>query len=96
MKSLLLILPLLLTLANPRLIYLTELFRHGARYPVSDIYDGKDTKANHGKLTSVGMRQQYLLGSYLKRDYIDKEQLFSGTLLPREVEIFTDSTERCY
>jgi hypothetical protein len=72
------------------------LFRHGARYPTSDFYDGKETKAFHGKLTSVGMRQQYLLGSYLKRDYIDKEQLFSGTLLPREVEIFTDSTERCY
>lgn len=49
---------------------MAELFRHGARYPVSDIYDGKDTKPFHGKLTGVGMRQQYNLGSYLKKDYL--------------------------
>lgn len=62
----------MLVLASSKLVYLTELFRHGARYPVSDVYDGKETKAYHGQLTSIGMRQQYLLGSYLKRDYIDK------------------------
>lgn len=27
--------------AQSRLVYLAELFRHGARYPVSDVYDGK-------------------------------------------------------
>lgn len=86
----------LLLLTNCKLVYLTELFRHGARYPVSDIYDGKDTKPYHGQLTSIGMRQQYLLGSYLKRDYIDKEQVFNGTLNEWEVEIFTDSSDRCY
>jgi hypothetical protein len=75
----------LLFLINPKLIYLTELFRHGARYPTTDIYDGKDTKPFHGKLTSIGMRQQYLLGSYLKRDYMDQGQLINSTLTPREV-----------
>jgi hypothetical protein len=95
MKSLITLLTLLL-LANSKLVYLTELFRHGARYPVTDIYDGNETKPYHGQLTSIGMRQQYLLGSYLKRDYIDKEQVFNGTLSEREVEIFTDSSDRCY
>lgn len=42
------------------------------------------------------MRQQYLLGSYLKRDYIDQAQLYNATLDPKEVEILTDSSERCY
>jgi hypothetical protein len=84
MKSLLLLIGLLV-LITPKLVYLSELFRHGARYPTSDIYDGKDTKPLHGKLTSIGMRQQYLLGSYLKTDYIDKEQFLNGTLIPSEV-----------
>lgn len=95
MKSYIL-LAFLVLLAQTKLVYLAELFRHGARYPVSDIYDGKDTKAHHGQLTSIGMRQQYLLGSYLKRDYIDQAQLANATLDPKEVEILTDSSERCY
>ena len=31
-----------------RIVYLAEVFRHGARYPTNDIYDGKETKALHG------------------------------------------------
>ncbi len=46
-------------------IYLSQVFRHGARYPVNDLYDGKDTKDFHGNLTTIGLRQHYLLGSYL-------------------------------
>jgi hypothetical protein len=71
MKSFLILVGLMIVI-KAKLVYLSELFRHGARYPVSDIYDGKDTKALHGRLTNIGMRQQYLLGSYLKRDYIDQ------------------------
>ena len=92
---LILILLAIFVFAQTKLVYLSELFRHGARYPVSDIYDGKDTKPFHGRLTGVGMRQQYLLGSYLKRDYVDQNQLFNGTLSPREVEVFSDGSERC-
>lgn len=47
----------------------------GARYPISDIYDGKANPEMQGQLNSVGMRQQYLLGSYLRADYIDREKL---------------------
>ena len=31
-------------LANSRLAYVATVFRHGARYPTSDMYDGKETK----------------------------------------------------
>lgn len=62
----LLIIILLFTITNSKLAYVATVFRHGARYPVTDIYDGADTKKFHGQLTSVGMRQQFLLGGYLK------------------------------
>jgi hypothetical protein len=94
MKCLLFLLPLI-AIASSKLLYLAELFRHGARYPVSDIYDGKDTKPFHGQLTGVGMRQQFLLGSYLKRDYVDSGFL-NGTLDASQVEAFTDTSQRCY
>lgn len=41
------------------------------------------------------MRQQFLLGGYLKADYIDKAKLINATLYPKEVEVFADSSERC-
>ena len=72
-------------IAECRIVYLAEVFRHGARYPTNDIYDGKETKALHGELTGVGMRQQYNLGAYLKKDYIDELKLVNETLNPREV-----------
>lgn len=28
-----------------------------------------------GQLNPIGMRQQYLLGTYLRADYVDKERL---------------------
>lgn len=56
-----------------KIVYSGTVVRHGARYPIrGDIYDGNASKANAGKLTSVGMRQHYLLGSYMRADYIDK------------------------
>lgn len=76
---------LFVAISASKLVYLAELFRHGARYTVSDIWDGKDTKPFHGQLTSIGMRQQYLLGSYLKKDYLDTLKLISSALNPSQV-----------
>lgn len=69
-----------------KLVYLSTAFRHGARYPLSanyDIYDSNQTRNMSGTLTSVGMRQLYLLGSYMKADYIDKAQLINSTLFAK-------------
>jgi hypothetical protein len=41
------------------------------------------------------MRQEFLLGGYVKADYIDKFKLINSTLYPKEIEVFTDSSERC-
>jgi hypothetical protein len=67
----------LLGLSLGKLVYLSEVFRHGARYPTHDIYDGKDTKPYHGQLIGTGMRQHYLLGSYLRQDYLQDLNLSS-------------------
>ena len=64
------LLALLATLQG-KMVYMSELFRHGARYPTHDIWDGKDTKQFRGKLLAMGMRQHYNLGSYLRKDYLN-------------------------
>ena len=63
------LLALLVTL-HGKMVYMSELFRHGARYPTHDIWDGKETKQFRGQLLAMGMRQQYNLGSYLRKDYL--------------------------
>lgn len=61
--------------AMAKLVWLGDVANPGARYPINDIYDGKENPAMQGQLNSIGMRQQYLLGTYLRADYIDNEQL---------------------
>lgn len=89
------IIAILLALSvTTKLVYLTELFRHGARFPVNDFYDGKETKPYHGMLTGIGMRQQYLLGSYLRQDYM-KDLGLSSSFDSTQVEVFVDGSQRC-
>jgi hypothetical protein len=57
---------LLLTYANCKLIYVYALVRHSSIYPKTDLYDGKEMKQFHGRLTAVGLRQQYNIGVTLR------------------------------
>lgn len=87
---------ILAVLASSKQLYMATVFRHGARYPLNNMYDGKQTAAFHGQLTSVGLRQQYLLGNYIQSDYSIKGNLFNSTLQTREVEFFAVfDSERC-
>lgn len=95
MNTLIIIIALLLAATTQgKLVYLTELYRHGARYPVNDYYDGNQTKPYHGQLTGIGMRQHYLLGSYLRQDYLEQLGLRSS-FDPTQVEVFVDGSQRC-
>ncbi len=47
-----------------------EITRHGAKYPTKNVTAIVDPPNLKGQLTGVGMRQQYLLGSYIYKDYI--------------------------
>lgn len=71
MRLLLCLLVLLATCADCKLIYLLSYIRHGAIYPKTQLYDGNETIRFRGKLTPVGMRQQFNLGTYLRSIYID-------------------------
>lgn len=42
--KMLLIILLLTAIANSKLVYVATVFRHGARYPLGDIFDGNQTK----------------------------------------------------
>jgi hypothetical protein len=66
----LIVLAAVATLASSKLVYTFTLARHGAVYPPNDLYDGNQTKAYRGRLTPIGLRQHYNLGTYLKQDYI--------------------------
>lgn len=79
------VLLLLAICADAKLIYLFSLIRHGALYPVKQIYNGAEVKRFRGNLTTVGMRQQYNLGTYLRAIYVDQERLISAEFNPNEV-----------
>lgn len=62
----------LTSIVSSGMVWLADIANPGARYPVNDLYDGKDNPTLQGQLNTVGMRQQYLLGTYLRADYIDR------------------------
>lgn len=90
----LLLLFLAASLAHSKLIFAFGLLRHGAFFPKNDLYDGSAYRSQRGQLTPVGMRQQFNLGSYLRRNYIDDLQLTAKQLDPNQVEFFSSSYER--
>ena len=55
-----------------KLVWIADIANPGARYPINDVYDGNANVSLQGQLNSVGMRQQYLLGTYLRSDYVDQ------------------------
>jgi len=46
-----------------------ELFRHGARSPSQGTFDNSWDSYGYGELTSVGMRQHYILGAAISQTY---------------------------
>ena len=75
MKLLLILVVIFCLQANGKLIYVYGLLRHGSIYPKTALYPVNVRDDLQAKLTVVGMRQQYNMGSYLRRDYIQKQGL---------------------
>jgi hypothetical protein len=88
MKTNLFLLVLLFYFTTSKIIWLGDIGVTGARYPIYDIYDGNASRSHLGEINSVGMRQQYLLGTYLRSDYIDGEQLIDEVYNPNSIEVF--------
>jgi hypothetical protein len=77
-----------------RVAYLFSMVRHGAIYPKNSLYDGNETAQFKGLLTTVGMRQQYNLGSYLRQSYIMEAQLTTPKFTPSQIEFYASSYPR--
>lgn len=74
----LLLLVCFLLSVHSKLIYVYGLLRHGSIYPKTALYPVNVAPDLQAKLTVVGMRQQYNMGDYLRRDYIVQQGLTSG------------------
>jgi lysosomal acid phosphatase len=89
-----LITPKLKTPLNPKVIMIAELFRHGARWTLYDIFNESDVEKNNGMLSPTGMRQHYNLGKAVRENYPDlfdenynHEQItVTSSHVPRTVE----------
>lgn len=79
--------------SQEKLVFATDLIRHGDRTPTADI-----PKAPHawpeglGQLTATGMQQEYELGTTLRKIYVDNYHLLpthytTGTLYARSSDV---------
>lgn len=80
-----LILTAVLGISMGKLYQMAILFRHGARYHVSETYDGEETKPLWGELTAVGQRQHQSLGKYLREEYVEGQQFLSSNYSRKEL-----------
>jgi len=55
-KSSIFIILIIFISINAKQIYMSEVYRHGARYSIHDYYDYNQTKLFAGQLTSIGLR----------------------------------------
>lgn len=73
---------------------IAELFRHGARWTLYDIFKESDVEKNNGMLSPTGMRQHYNLGKAVRKNYPylfdqnynHKQITMTSTHVPRTVE----------
>lgn len=71
MRFQLIVLFALVLVANQKLMFVVEMFRHGARGPVVDFfYDAAQQSYQFDQLTATGQRQHYMLGKQLRKEYI--------------------------
>ncbi|EAR84653.1 histidine acid phosphatase family protein (macronuclear) [Tetrahymena thermophila SB210] len=68
-SSTFLLLLLALAFANAELKFVFQLYRHGARGPINDWFNGGEQKDIYNELTPTGERQHYNLGSKMREEY---------------------------
>lgn len=79
---------------SPNVVMIAELFRHGARWTLYNIFKEEDIDKNNGMLSPTGMRQHYNLGKAVRKTYpqlFDQEynhnkMTMTSTHVPRTVE----------
>lgn len=84
---------LFFSVLSAKLAMLIEIFRHGARGPIYSYWNAPSFNFP-GELTSVGIRQHYLLGCELRREYIELQPFLSSKYDPREIYIRSSDYNR--
>lgn len=85
---------LLIIFSTSKLYQVVSLFRHGARYHLTDLYDGNSTRDMWEELTPVGMRQHQTLGKILNREYIQNLKFLSEKFNKKEIEVYSTGFNR--
>jgi hypothetical protein len=75
-----------ITIYRCELMMVIEMFRHGARAPIYNYWDA-NTYDFPGELTEVGIKQLYLLGYQLRKEYIENLNFLSETYNPKEIYV---------
>ncbi|KRX08511.1 hypothetical protein PPERSA_12992 [Pseudocohnilembus persalinus] len=81
-------------LINSKLVQVIEIFRHGTRGPLYNIYDWQEQQENMGELLPAGMRQHYELGKQLRKEYIEELEFLSENYDPTKFSIYSTNKNR--
>lgn len=87
---------LTLLLIRAEVIYVAQIGRHGSKLSKTRYFAPKSDEPGvfREQLSMNGMREQYILGSYLHERYIIEEKLLSETYNPAELKIVASDTPR--
>ena len=70
---------------------ISELFRHGARYTLYNLFNETEVEENNGQLSASGMREHYILGKAVRKAY---PGLFSDVYDHRQFDIVSTHVYR--
>jgi len=76
---------------NPEVVMISELFRHGARYTLYNLFNETDIDLNNGQLSAGGMREHYILGKAVKKAY---SSLFADEYDHNQISIVSTHVNR--
>lgn len=81
--------------AVAEIVFVAELFRHGARAASSNRIPFNQTfKVPPSSLTANGEYMQYLLGSYMRKTYIENGHVLSSSYKEQEIQVLSSRTSR--
>lgn len=76
------------------LLQVSVLYRHGARNQVYKNWNWRQHEHHMHQLTAVGMRQHYILGTWLRDRYIRTTALLPEQYDPSQLQIYSSDYTR--
>lgn len=76
---------------KPKIVMLSELFRHGSRYTMYNLFNDPFITKNQQQLDPTGMHQEYMLGKGVKNDY---SPFLPESYNPNEISVISSDTRR--